>query len=98
MASSVNKSMLFKIPYHVQGSACPPKFTTSKPPRTLGSETLPSNAECPSLEESVVLTSGEGSAVKYRSNGSIHCLVQRQTSVVYGIATEYLFFNRIMPD
>lgn len=36
MASSVNKSMLFKMPYHVQGSACPPKFTKTKPPRTLG--------------------------------------------------------------
>lgn len=37
---------------------------------------------------------GEASAVKYRSNGSIHCLVQRQTSVVFGITTEHFLFNR----
>lgn len=94
MTSSVNKSVLFKMPYHVQGSACPPKFTKWKPPRTLGIRNTTLKCWVPKPGGKRGSTPGEASAVKYRSNGSIHCLVQRQTSVVYGITTEHLFFSR----
>lgn len=94
MTSSVNTSVLFKMPYHVQDSTCPPKFTKSKPPWTLGLRNTPLKFLVPKPGGKCNSTPGEGSAVKCRSNGSIHCLAQRQTSFVYGITAEYLFFNR----
>lgn len=48
MTSSVNKSMLFKMPYHVQGSACHQNLPNENLSEHLGLETLPWNAEYPS--------------------------------------------------
>lgn len=41
MTSSVNKSMLFKMPYHVQGSACHQNLPNENLSEHLGLETLP---------------------------------------------------------